>query len=188
MRAFMQGANLRNWLSRPDCPPSIKACKQVVDRAYGHENAESIDGSLAEDIDSATDHRKVQAFPLELTNALAISRGCLRAHYTLRGVVYSRASTHSGNSLVVYHPEGDYSKEIGFASIQYIFKIEGAASWRFAVRRQLPRPVDIMVDPFAKWPDYPACMASSSLADNMEIIDIDWVDGHYSRWVIPEDT
>jgi len=32
--SFIRAGKLRCWLSRPDCPPVIKECKALFDKAY----------------------------------------------------------------------------------------------------------------------------------------------------------
>ncbi|KAF8572713.1 hypothetical protein K439DRAFT_1650095 [Ramaria rubella] len=34
LQAFIRGAKLRRWLGRPDCPPALKECKKLFEKAY----------------------------------------------------------------------------------------------------------------------------------------------------------
>lgn len=188
MQAFMRGANLRHWLSRPDCPSVIKECGHVIDKAYGRtDDSYAIDGVAVGHAEEAPGHAemKLDKLPAALALVLGIQRGATKANHRIDGVVYSRESTHTGNSLISYFPGGDRnSADMKYGSIQYIFMTE-AGKWRFAVKEQLPKPDDI-TDAYARWPDYPAQTMSARLSDSLEVVETEWVRAHYCRWKIPE--
>ena len=106
----------------------------------------------------------------------------LRAHHRAHTVVFSRASTHVGNSLVQFLPEGSKNTQPIPASIKYIFEKEGKI--RFAVQRQLPAPGT--VDPFLRYPDFPAKLYSSQLSPSLEEVDVEWVVGHCARYIFSQ--
>lgn len=101
----------------------------------------------------------------------------LRARYRADGVVYARADTHAGNSLIFYYPSLHSSPVAG--SIQYIFLRDGR--YYFAVRQQAPL-LHQAPDPFSKYPDFPAKLYSSALSTTLEEVSISSVIGHYARF------
>jgi hypothetical protein len=151
-KSFMRGANLRRWLNRPDCPDVIKEFKRLFDLAYTHRR------NLTE-----------ESAPLAVDGE--------RAHYTYRGVNYSRASTHLGNSLILYSPSPADDPTPG--SIEKIIT-EGKKTV-FIVRRQAPLPIGSF-DPFLRYPHFPAKSYSSQMEDTRDTIPPSAVLSHYARF------
>ncbi|KAJ7860198.1 hypothetical protein B0H13DRAFT_1639651, partial [Mycena leptocephala] len=86
------------------------------------------------------------------------------AHYTYKGFNYSRASTHLGNSLVLFYPQSSSSATAG--SIQ---KIEIAGNEvTFLIKRQAPLP-STKFDPFKAFPHFPAQTYSSHMLDDQPL-------------------
>ncbi|KAJ7605471.1 hypothetical protein DFH06DRAFT_1020248 [Mycena polygramma] len=130
----MRGANLRRWLARKDCPEVIRQFKRVFDLAFtsqpSGEQDEMVPGNDRE-----------------------------KAHHRVNGVNFSRASTHLGNSLVIYCPPGETTAVAG--SIEKIEIINNQAT--FIVRRQKPlSPGEF--DPFKAFPYFPATSYSSQMS------------------------
>jgi hypothetical protein len=50
----------------------------------------------------------------------------------------------------------------------------------FAVRQHLP--LHSYPDPFRHYPDFPAQLHSSALADHLEVVMPEWVVSHFARW------
>ena len=97
-------------------------------------------------------------------------------------VMYSTQTVHQGNSLIYFYPNGIWSSSPIPGSIKYIFT-QGGRKPTFAVRRQLPRlPEDGSVDPFSKYPHFPAKLYCSQLSDILEEVKVDWIMCHYARW------
>jgi len=92
-------------------------------------------------------------------------------------IVYSRASTHIGNSLIVYYSGGQASSMPVYGSIEYIFTINDEL--KFAARPY--QAAAVTFDPFALYPHFPAKLNSTSKA-GLEIVHVDWVLGHFARW------
>lgn len=176
VRSFLRGANLRRWLSRPDCPPAIKRCKEFFDRAFGSKHEKHKDGEI--------DDISIAQFPHELQGLTLQQRGPLCSYFRFRGVLYSAASYHVGNSLIFYYPKGDMTSPVP-GSIQHIYGTFG--SMKFAVRRQLPATGTIQ-DPFSHWRrHYPAAIYSSRLGDELEEVEPSRVFCHFARWSVSED-
>ncbi|KAG2741909.1 hypothetical protein P692DRAFT_201725997 [Suillus brevipes Sb2] len=166
LHAFIRNAKLRSWLSRADCPPAIQECKVLFDRMYAPKSATSIDEEHAED-------------PLD-------DSAVLRARLKFNGVIYSRASTHVGNSQVLFYPRGDQLSSPVPGSIQHIYATP-AGELVFAVHRQLPLDCHDTIDPFAVYPDFPAKLYSSSFSSHLENVKVSWVVSHFARWEISSD-
>ncbi|KAJ7441261.1 hypothetical protein FB451DRAFT_1058265 [Mycena latifolia] len=151
-QSFIRGANLRRWLNRPDCPEVIKEFKRLFDKAYTPRwtlNKESA--------------------PLAVDGE--------RAHFTYRGVNFSRASTHLGNSLILYYPSPKADPVAG--SIQKI--VTRGDDTVFLVRRQAPLPPDSF-DPFLRYPHFPAKSYSSQMEDTLDTIPPSAIFSHCARF------
>ncbi|KAJ7819315.1 hypothetical protein B0H13DRAFT_2378458 [Mycena leptocephala] len=150
--SFTRSANLRRWLNRPDCPAVIKEFKTLFDHAYTPRwNATEESAPLVKDGE--------------------------RAHYTFRGVNYSRESTHLGNSLVLYSPSAGAEPIAG--SIQKI--VTDRKGTVFTVQRQAPLPADAF-DPFLRYPHFPAKSYSSDMEDTFDTISPSAVLSHCARF------
>ncbi|KAG0691704.1 hypothetical protein DFH29DRAFT_785412, partial [Suillus ampliporus] len=140
---------LKYWLNQPSCPPVFREVKSLFDR-----------------------------FVSPSINANPISVPKDHSPTPQQGSVYTRDSTHVGNSLVLYYPGGIRNVQPTPGIIKYIFETKGVVG--FAVRRHLPqysRP-----DPFRHYPHFPARLYSSALADHLETVMPEWVVSHFARW------
>ena len=79
MKSYMRGANLRQWLKQPECPPVIQQFKHLFDLAFTAKNQN-----------------------IEETATKSQLAEC--AYYTYNGCIFSHSSTHLGNSLILYYP------------------------------------------------------------------------------------
>ena len=108
--SFLQGARLRQWIDRPDCPELLKECKILYDRAFGDGVGES---------DSPADSAYMST-PAILRRFVKSHRVAFRARYSVNQIIYNRSSTHVGNSLVMFYPKGDKSQEPVPGCIEHI--------------------------------------------------------------------
>ncbi|KAJ7247805.1 hypothetical protein C8J57DRAFT_1080571, partial [Mycena rebaudengoi] len=122
--SFFRGAALRRWLRRPDCPQVIRELKGLFDKTFPSYNT-----------------------PLD---SPPLARDGARADYTKDGIHFSWASTHLGNSLVLYYPPNSNTAVAG--SIEHILSVGDDV--KFVIRRQAPLPQG-MRDPFARYPLLP---------------------------------
>jgi hypothetical protein len=158
-KSFLRGATLRRWLRRPDCPDIIKHFKAIFDRAFG-QRSEVVGTSppLVKDGD--------------------------RAQYMFNGTSFSRASTHLGNSLVLYYPSSSASTPIA-GSIERILSHGEETS--FIIRRQAPLPPG-QSDPFLRYyPYFPAQTYSSKMQNTTDKVPPSLILSHCARFELSED-
>lgn len=124
----------------------------------------------------------LQSVPADLRPLVSSSRLAFRARFQTDGSVFSRRSTHTGNSLVSFYPEG--GTDLAPGSIKYIFEDKGRV-W-FAVQRHLPAHKGI-VDPYRHYPYFPARVYSARLSDDIELVSPSRVMSHVVRWGISEE-
>lgn len=174
LQSFIRGCRLRAWLSRPDCPQVIKACKAFFQK-YFPTNPPYQSDEEQEDVTSGT----VSRTPDDLRPLIHTHEVLLKAHWKHEGANYSRSSTHLGNSLIEYYRDGSKSSPPVPGSIKYIYQHEGRVY--FAVQRHRPAPREVC-DPFRHYPDFPAKLYLCSFVDRLEAVKADWVFGHVARW------
>ncbi|KAJ6512354.1 hypothetical protein DFH09DRAFT_941475, partial [Mycena vulgaris] len=133
---------LQRWLRRSDCPEIIKQFKAIFNRAFGRQS-EVVGSSppLIKDGD--------------------------RAEYMFNGTSFCRASTHLGNSLVLYYPSASASTLIA-GSIEHI--VSRGEKTSFIIRRQAPLPPE-QLDPFLRYHSYfPAQTYSSKMQNTTDTV------------------
>lgn len=134
----MRAANLRRWLRRPNCPEIIRQLKTLFDKAFSPVNEETAQTSTP-----------IFNSPHEV------------AHYTHNGFNFSRASTHLGNSLVLYYPSASSVRPVA-GSIEKINVSSNGV--QLSIRRQAPL-LPGQYDPFRRYPSFPASVYSSKMVD-----------------------
>lgn len=184
LQSYLKGAKLCSWLSHSDCPTAVRECKVLLlDQAYhfldGNQNI-SHNGLVM-----TTESPKVTKVLGNLQVILRWQTVILHVHIKDKtSVVYSRASTCIGNSLILFYTQGNYSLKPVPGSIKYIYKEED--SYVFAVQRQLLLSED-KSDPFAAYPHFPAWQYSAALQGTLKCIHFSWVCGYYACWAISDD-
>ena len=106
----------------------------------------------------------------------------LHARTDFGGTVFSRYSTHHGNSLIIFYPGGNRSSPPIPGRIKYIFEDNGIL---LAVQYQLPAEADA-IDPFQHYPYFPARLYSAQIGEDLEVVRLEWVMCHYARWHLSE--
>ncbi|KAG1882044.1 hypothetical protein C8R48DRAFT_587271 [Suillus tomentosus] len=158
LRSYIKATKFRCWLARPDCPPAIQECRILFDRVYAPNGATD---PLPED-------------PMD------------DASLKYDGIIYSRASTHLGNSQVFFYPGGDRSLTLVPANITYIYGTL-TGEMMFAVQRHLPLdPHNRPIDPFSMYSEFPAKLYSTNLQSCLEKVKVSWVVGHFARWAVSD--
>jgi hypothetical protein len=188
LQCFIKAGKLKRWLARPDCSDAIKQCKNFFDRAYHPKSDDNTkrfnEDELFFDDDPSTETQasadsSLKQTPDDLYPLLRQDQVALPARHKHKGVIYARSSTHLGNSLVQFYPQGDRTTSPVPASIKYIFYDRHRTA--YAVQRQVPLP-DNHPDPFARYPHFPAKLYSSAISQNLEVIEVNWVLSHFARW------
>jgi hypothetical protein len=190
--SFIKTSKLRCWLSRPDCPPAIQECKILFDKMSAPKSATSLREELAEDpLDDsvqASPSASAVAVPEDLYALIKRRTAILCARLKFNGLIYSRASTHVGNSQVFFYPRGDRLSSPVPGSIRHIYATP-AGELTFAVQKLVPLDRHAQtVDPFAIYPHFPAKMYSSSFSTHLENVKVSWVVGHFARWAVSSNT
>jgi hypothetical protein len=179
---FTRAARLRQWLGQPDADPFLKECKSVFDKAFGGRQSDGEDVSP----ENEPTQSRTQSVPPELMTLINDTRIHLAARYKDKesGIIYSRSTTHVGNSLIMFYTNGDFKQTPVPGSIQYIIETPGKSpTVRFAVSCQLPAPPN-SIDPFFPYVDFPAKVFSTKLSPTLKVVEPDWVFAHYARWNI----
>lgn len=127
LQSFIQGSRIHCWLSRSECPSAIKELQKLFDKHISSEAAS--DSVLISDNSSPT----LLSVPDDLQPLTSSSCLAFCACFQTDGVVYSHCSTHMGNSLIMFYPQGQ--REPTPDCIKYIFEHEGSV-W-FAVQHHL---------------------------------------------------
>jgi hypothetical protein len=193
LQCFIKAGKLKRWLARSDCPDAVKECKELFDKAYAHKTSDNAkqrsgdelfaDDSLAAGTSGASSSAP-QTTPDDLHALLHQDRVILSARHKRNGIIYARSSTHLGNSLVYFHEQGNRNTPPIPASIKYI--ISNGSQVSYAVQRQIPLNGNV-VDPFARYPYFPAKLYSAAVSQDTEIIEVDWVVSHFARWQLSEE-
>lgn len=185
LHSFLRAGKLKRWLAKPDCPPVIKECKLLFDKVYAPRISDSNESSTGQVEDTTAIHA-AHAAPADLRPLLKTTQEVgTNARVQHDGITYSSSKTHLGNSLVQFYPGGDRALSPIPGSIKYIYR-EGKTMY-LAVQRQLPSD-NLVVDPFAQYPHFPAKVYSSRLSQNLERVHLDWVFSHYARWNFTADS
>jgi len=176
LNSFLQGAKLRRWLARPDCPPVFKEIKCTFDKIYVPKKSDDSSGNDNDTGGSST----AKAVPDDLRELLKTTNNSvfMRARLEHSGVIYSSATTQLGNSLIHFYPDGDRNFPSVPGCIKYIYSSNGI-NYYFAVQRQLPVHNESR-DRFAHYLHFPAKTYSSLMSSLIERVAADWVFCHYA--------
>jgi len=153
--SYIKAARLHCWLARPDCLPAIQECAVLFDWVFNKNTTNSIH-KLAEDPMNDTimvaDCAATSAVPEDLYTLIRWRMAVLHATLKFEGVIYSKVSTHMGNSQIFFYPRGDRSLTPVPANIKYIYSTL-TGELLFAVQWHIPLDHHI-VDPFSLYPDF----------------------------------
>lgn len=173
LQGFIQAANLRRWLSRPDRPSTVQALKICYDKLLGFRE-DRVDPNRS---DALIDT------PPDLRRLTGVARLFLQARVTHLGIVYSRSSTHHGNSTIMFYSNGNTSSRAS-GTIKYIYQSGGGV--RLALQRYLPAPPSVD-NPFNEFPDFDASIYSTRVSEDLEEVRLNWVIGQCASWSFAPD-
>lgn len=188
-RAFVAAGNFRRWMFRPHDEKALCDCRELFKRIYSSrsdDDPQYFEERISQDED--LQFPEPTPIPKDLKNLLpkqkrVIQKARLRAH----GTVYARVSTHAGNSLVMFHPNGKLGSPAVPGSIECIFANDSDSVYRFAVRRYKPAESSVL-DPFRRWPDFPAKIWSSAQSKHLEVVDVNSVMCQFAKYDVSEET
>jgi hypothetical protein len=175
--SFIKAAKLKHWLAHPDCPKFLKECKSVFDKAFGSAKITSHPEIIAKSAFGPV--------PDDLRNIISDQKVALRARHKFDNAFFCRSSTHVGNSLVLFYPDGNLSATPVAGSIEYIVA-KPNDDIVYVVCPQLPAPPGTL-DPFRFYPHFSAKIYSPKLSEQRQVIRPDWVISHYARWNMDKD-
>ncbi|HEV7738574.1 MAG TPA: hypothetical protein VGO47_14535 [Chlamydiales bacterium] len=184
LRAFIRGSKLRQWLLRHDAPDAIKECQKIFEKYYGVQGDHYVPFTeTLIDEHCENDNINVEKMlPEELQKLLRKQRAVLHARVKYDGIFYATVSAHLGNSLIVFYPDGKLLLPLVVGCIEYIIR-EGT-SVLLAVHRQRGMPATNIIDPFSKYPHFPAKIYLNDLESQLELVKLEWVAGHVARWTL----
>lgn len=175
LRSYIKAAKLKYWLNRPSCPPVFREVKWLFDKFVSPSiNANPSDGCQGHPMASTIK----EVIPEDLRQLIQLRRAVLHARTFHEGSIYTRDSTHVGNSLILYYPDGLRNVQPIPGTIKYIFETERGVC--FAMQHHLPS--DSHSDPFRHYPHFPARLFSSALTQHLTIVMPEWVVSHFARW------
>ncbi|PIL30483.1 hypothetical protein GSI_07182 [Ganoderma sinense ZZ0214-1] len=185
-KAFLRAANLKRWLSKAaNRSEGIKRCKALFDKIYGAKSCDRHHEELALADEDYVKKEEDKATPDDLKALVASPHVALHARFRSGGIVYARASTHKGNSLVLFYPDGNIDSPPIPGCIQHIFSVGGKTS--FAIQRYR-KSASNNLDPFARWPEFRAQTWSTTQGSHsLEIVQISWIHAHFAQLSIGQD-
>ncbi|KAE9384483.1 hypothetical protein BT96DRAFT_1008037 [Gymnopus androsaceus JB14] len=204
---FWKSAFFRQWLMRPDSPPLLQYCLELLDKAYhfykpnerpedsaneddknevedpSDDDADALQGTWNSSGPEAT--RLGGPTPPALTALLGTDNiDCFghipaaKGHYTIP------RARGIGNSYVCFQPDIDLPDgKWAAGQIQHIFKDREGGPMKVAIRHSMQSG---LADPFASfWDDgFEAKLVSSEFSEDIEIIDASNIIAHTARWSI----
>ncbi|KAG1866853.1 hypothetical protein F4604DRAFT_1585320 [Suillus subluteus] len=162
---------LKYWLNRPSCPPVFRDVKSLFDKFV----SPTVDVIVE---DCPIPPMPKENIPADLQCLINVHQAVLHAHIIYKGSIYTRESTHMGNSLILYYPDSVMHTQIP-GTIKYIFRTKHGVG--FTVRHYLPLHSSYP-DPFRRYPHFPAQLHSLALADHLEVVMPEWVVSHIAQW------
>ena len=121
------------------------------------------------------------SLPANLSHLLNGQTAYMQAHLKYDGLKFSRSSTHLGNSLVMFYPNGNRSLSPVPGQIEHI--IIKAGQPMFALKRHLPMS-QAVADPFRFYEHLRMKVYSSQFTDVLELVDVEWVTGHFAQYLV----
>ncbi len=116
---FIASARLRQWISRPNIPPAIKSCAVLFNHLFGGEaryfggienDLEDLEFDAA--VETSSQETKVSCpYIINFARKVAHPLQSSVARVRHRGIMYSRSSTHMGNSHILFYSEGNKDSE-----------------------------------------------------------------------------
>jgi len=165
--SYLKASKLKQWIARSDCPPFLRECKVVFDKAFAQRGSSDPPASSA-----------FGPIPMGLENLIHGPSVALHARHVVKDLVYSCCSTHVGNSLIMFYLQGNRSIPPSPGFIQEIV-VYSNHDIIYVVKYQVLAGPGLN-DPFAEYPHFPAELYCNLLSPKSEIVCPDWVLSHYA--------
>ncbi|KAJ3764534.1 hypothetical protein FB446DRAFT_796067 [Lentinula raphanica] len=199
--SYCKSSSYRQWLLRPDCPPLLRYCLNLLDNAYNYDSRADEDKGDNDEFDedelfsdnnnlsftfSQPSSHSIPTPPEVIQVVGSANIECLartpaeRGDYTIPGAVAP------GNSYICFKPNGGTSDGRWVAGqIQHIFRKREGGRPSFIVKRSIE---NVQLEQFSKfWDDgFEAKTVSDQLSDRLEIIPFSDVIAHSARWNISD--
>ncbi|THH19101.1 hypothetical protein EUX98_g8839 [Antrodiella citrinella] len=172
LHSFCRSAAFRQWLLRPESPPLLNVCREVLDKAYNYSHTPAAD-------ENDDELPPLRGMPIEVDEETPARVSAPRGYYTIP------SAPGKGNSFICFRPNGDPREEWVAAQIQRIYK--RGVTTRFAVRRS--RSLHLSdPDPFRLfWSEgFEAKMVSASW-EKEEFVEEKWIVAHTARWLMNDE-
>lgn len=173
LHSYARGVGFRRWLLHPNCPPLLKACHDILNKAYNVSHAEKVtsDGHKRKEVprDLAKILDRNDDRPVALLTRIEAQSGV----YTIQG------ASGLGNSFVCMRLPGELGWRTG--QIQYILD-RGGGEIQFAIHQSLNLDLPGQ-DPFKGWwsGGFEAKLVSTSFLE-ATLVDRSCIIGHAARW------
>ncbi|EIM79771.1 uncharacterized protein STEHIDRAFT_163330 [Stereum hirsutum FP-91666 SS1] len=174
--SWTRGSRFKQWAARSDCPPALRQCQNMMDKASGKKQ------DTAPDLEDFT-VKAVSEAVRDMTGKVELpTRPTIQRH----GVFFSRESQHLGNSLIMVSPESSgTSRRRGFpAKIVEIYILGGHI--KLAIYPQLEAPHTV-ANIQERFPHFPASIYSTSYSKVIREIPVEWVQGHCAQLRLSND-
>lgn len=152
IKSVTRTANIRRWLSRPDCPEAVRQLKVMFDRCF-----KPVNGIVEQE-------NRPQ-------------KGSKRAYAKWDGVNFSPSTTHPGNTTIIYRPCHDKKPIAGV--IQEIQNVNETIRLYVRPFENLPSH---LYDPFSRYPHFSGKTYSSTLREEADVITLDAIISHAARF------
>ena len=157
IKSVTRSANIRRWLRRPDCPEAVRQLKIMFDRCFMPANGTKPESGLR---------------PM---------KGPRRAYAKWDAANFSPAKTHAGNATIIYRPSPS-EKPIG-GQIQDIRNITTPSGFTVELHVRPFEPLSkSLYDPFSRYPHLSATSYSSTLREKEDIIRLEDIIAHATRF------
>jgi hypothetical protein len=156
IKSVTRTANIRRWLSRPDCPEAVRQLKVMFDKCF-----KPVNGTV-----------KQENRP---------QKGSKRAYAKWDSANFSPSTTHLGNATIIYRPSLDERPIAGvIQEIHNVTKLNGfTIDLHVCPFESLPQH---LYDPFSQYPHFSAKSYSSKLREEADVITLDAIVSHAARF------
>jgi hypothetical protein len=206
LNSFYKGAIFRQWLLQPNCPPLLGFCRDLLDKAYGHNSRAAVSIQSTSDISGEADAERFTmdmedidfsridgliADPLDditPSDILRLTRSddieCFVRVSAPYGFYAISSAIGIGNSFVCFKPVGPVTSDWIAGQIHHIFKQN--KKMLMAIRRSTPIYNNFGEDPFSSFWKYgfEAKTVSTQFLEKLELVEMERIIAHTARWQV----